>query len=287
MSIKKTMTARDIALTICFAALYAVFGFIAISPIIGLPGRAVTAAAITAPVVGIILGPYLGMLSTIFGGAIGFFAGIFSPPSFFSGIVASTMAGMLYQGRRSLGVFVYFSLLFLFAFYPFVGPVWLFPLSLWFQVAGLLILISPLQSMAVRDMRKPTSNAKLTLAFFVTCLTSTLAGQIAGSLVFEVLAWPVFVADVSVWRLNWIILSWLYPVERVTISLAATFVGVALFRVLKRTNLAYWSGPQGNEESEEFTTSSKSAHEYALFERHHHVCRPISAIVKIHGSISD
>jgi len=236
MSVNRRLAAKDMALTICFTALYVVFGFLSISPIIGLPGKTITAAAIMAPIMGIILGPYIGTLSTILGGTIGFFVGVFSPPSFVSGVIAALCAGMLYTGKRSLCVFTYFSFLFLFGFYPFVGPVWLYPPLMWFQIAGFLILISPLQSMALKNFNSG-NNSKLLFAFFVTSLTSTLAGQIAGSLTFELLSWPIFIADINAWKANWQIITFLYPPERTVITFSAALVGASLYKVLKSTNL--------------------------------------------------
>jgi len=236
MYISKKLKAGEIALTVCFTALYVVFGFLPISPIIGLPGKAITAAAIMAPIMGIILGPYLGMLSTILGGIIGFFAGSFSPPSFVSGVVAASCGGMLYTGKRSLCALTYFSLLFLFSFYPSVGPVWLYPPLMWFQIAGFLLLISPLQSSAIKSLAS-SNNSNNLQAFFITSLTSTLAGQIAGSLTFEVLPWPILLANVKAWEIYWQGLTVLYPVERIIIALISSFMGAALYKVLKSSNL--------------------------------------------------
>jgi len=98
-------------------------------------------------------------------------------------------------------------------------------------------------------MWKPKTSIRLSLAFFTTSLTSTLAGQIAGSLVFEILAWPVFIADVNVWRLNWQLIAWIYPVERIVIAAAATVIGVALFRVLKSTKLSPWLNLRSGQDS--------------------------------------
>jgi len=236
MSLRRKLAAKDLALTICFTALYVILGFLPISPIIGLPGKVITAAAIMAPIIGILLGPYIGTLSTILGGTIGFFLGSFSPPSFFSGVLAAFCAGMLYIGKRSACAFTYFSLLFIFGFYPFVGPVWLYPQLMWFQIVGFLILVSPLQSTAVKNLNS-NNNSKLLSAFFIASLTSTLAGQIAGSLTFEVLSWPIFMANLDVWRTNWQVITFLYPVERMIIALVASFIGTALYKVLKTANL--------------------------------------------------
>jgi len=184
------------------------------------------------------------MLSTILGGTIGFFAGSFSPPSFVSGVIAASCAGMLYAGKRSPCAFVYFSFLFLFGFYPFVGPVWLYPPLMWFQIAGFLILISPLQSTALKNLNSGNDSGHLQ-AFFITCLTSTLAGQIAGSLIFELLSWPIFLVDIKAWEMYWQGLTFLYPVERTIIALIASFFGAALYKVLKSTNLIQFLNPSG------------------------------------------
>jgi hypothetical protein len=232
------LKAQDVALTVSFTALYVVFCFLPISPIIGLPGKAVTAAAITAPLIGIILGMYLGTLSTILGGLIGFFVGYLSPSSLVSGVIAALCAAMLHEGKRGLCIFTYFSLLLLFGFYPFVGPVWLYLPLMWFQIAGFLILVSPIEFMATKSLNSG-NNSKVLPAFFVTSLTSTLAGQIAGSLTFEVLSWPIFMADLNAWRIVWEATTFLYPIERIIIALGAAFIGASLLRVLKLTNLTH------------------------------------------------
>jgi len=237
MQIGRKLTAKEIALLICFTALYTYFSFIPAFPIVGLPSKAITLAAITAPIIGIILGPYLSMLSTLLGGALAFSAGHFSPPSFVAGIVTAVFAGMLYENRRSISAFTYFSLLFFFGFYPFVGPVWLYPLFMWFQITGFLVLISPLQSLASKNMRNPNNNSKLFSAFFIIFLTSTLAGQIAGSLTFELISWPIFMASIDAWTATWQIVAWLYPIERIIIALIATFIGVFLYKILIQANL--------------------------------------------------
>jgi predicted membrane protein len=237
MQIGRKLTAKEIALLTSFTALYTYFSFIPAFPIIGLPSKAITIAAIAAPIIGIILGPYLGMLSTLLGGALAFSAGHFSPPSFVAGIVTAVFAGTLYKNKRSISAFTYFSLLFFFGFYPFVGPVWLYPLFMWFQMAGFLVLISPLQSTASKNMRNPNNSSKLFSAFFTVFLTSTLAGQIAGSLTFELISWPIFMANIYAWTATWQTVAWLYPIERVIIALIATFVGVFLYRILIHANL--------------------------------------------------
>ena len=237
MQKKRRLKARDVALLICFTALHTYFCFTPAFPIVGLAGGAITLAAVTAPIIGVILGPYLGMLATLLGGIVGlFFAPTFFPPSFASGIVTAVFAGMLCANRRSICAFMYFSLLFFFGLYPFVGPVWLYPPFMWFQIMGFLVLVSPLQSVASKNMWNFNSTSKFSSAFFIVFLISTLAGQIAGSLVFELISSPFF-TDVSFWTGLWQFLTWLYPLERIVIALSATVMGVFLCRILSYANL--------------------------------------------------
>jgi hypothetical protein len=225
------LNAKETALSVTFTALYAVFGFLKISPIIGLSGQAITAAAIIAPIIGILLGPYIGTLSTFLGGIIGFSLGSFSPPSLASGIFAALAAGLTHTSKRVVSIFIYLSLLLLLAFFPNVGAAWLFPLAMWFQIVGLIILISSLQSVATRYLNAG-KNSKLFYGLFVTSLTSTLVGQIAGTLTLEALTF-----DVSFWKTTWVIITPLYPAERIIIALAATLVGAPLIKALRRTNI--------------------------------------------------
>ena len=234
------LTTKEVALTICFAALYAVLSFLPLNQVIGLVGKAITAATIIAPIVGILLGSYLGMLSTGLGGIIAMYSNpIFPPASLAAGIIAALCAGLLYARKRILCALIYVSLMFLFGFYPVVGPVWLYPSFIWFQIVGFLILISPLQSIASKNFNSESS-LKLLFVFLVTSLTSTLAGQIAGSLTFELVYSSFF--DVETWASNWQLLTWVYPIERTIITLIATFIGVFLYKVLMSANLMPFSG---------------------------------------------
>ncbi|MEM2147813.1 MAG: hypothetical protein QXJ94_04335 [Candidatus Bathyarchaeia archaeon] len=231
------LSTLEIALTACFSALYAVFCLFPIFQIVGFAGRAITMAAVIAPVIGIVLGPHIGVLSTAIGGLVGLSFGHFSPISLTAGVVTAFFAGALRLGKRSLCAFTYFALLFTFGFYPFIGPLWLYPQLMWFQALGFIILISPLQSFAVKNLNNRTDNSKAFFGFFTTCLVSSLAGQIAGSLTSEVLTWPVFLADVNAWRGIWQLTVWLYPVERVIIAFAAALVSLALQKALRAVNL--------------------------------------------------
>jgi hypothetical protein len=238
MSINRKLVAKDLALIICFAALYVVLSFLPLSPVIGFFSKAIVAATILAPIIGIIMGPKLGAITAFLGGIIAIsISPYFTPLGLVAGVITSLFAGMLANGKHATSIFLYFSLLFLFGFYPFVGPVWLYPPLLWFHITGFIILISPLQSMALKTLSS-NDNSKLLFGFFIISLTSTLAGQIAGSLTSEILAWPIFMANVDSLKAIWQITTFLYPVERTIIAFGATFIGASLYRVLKSANLS-------------------------------------------------
>jgi len=235
----RKLNSQDVALTVCFTALYVVFSFMPLSQVIGLGGKSITAATILALIIGIIIGPYLGLLSSFCGGVLALFFNLsFSPPSLVAGIVASLFSGWLSNGNRGICVLTYFSLLFFFGFFPSVGPVWLYPPLMWFQIVGFLILISPVQSKTFQNLNS-RNNTKFAISLFIIFLVSTLASQIAGSLLFEVVSWPIFVIDTNAWKTIWKSLTFLYPVERLIIASVATLLGVPIYKILRNADLLW------------------------------------------------
>jgi len=236
--VAKTLTTRNIALIACFAPWYTIFTFWSLFPIIGAAGKFITAATIVAPVIGIVLGPYVGVASILTSGLIGLSIGPLSPPSFVAGAAAALMAGMLYKRKRATAAFAYLILLFAFAFYPTVGPVWLYLPVLWLQIIGFIILVSPLQSKAINIMRSINKNsAWLTLAYALTMFTSTLFSQIAGSLTFEMVFYPSLIPEIGAWKGIWQTTTLVYPIERAIITVAATTITIAITKTLKNTRL--------------------------------------------------
>lgn len=237
MQSRGRLTARSLALTTLFTALYTVLSFIPHFQVVGLSSKAITAAGIAAPIIGIVIGAYLGALSALLGGIIAlFFNPLFSLMGFAAGVVTALCAGLLYSRRRFACAFIYFSLLFMFGFYPLIGPVWLYPPLLWFQLVGFIILVSPIQSEALKNLNS-NSNGKAFLSFFITFLTATLAGQIAGSLIFELISWPL-TANLDVLKGVWQATTFLYPIERTFIAFGAALLGLPVHRILVSTGLS-------------------------------------------------
>ena len=233
------LSTKSMALTACFAALYVVLSLWNLFPVIGTEGKWINAAVVMAPLFGIILGPYFGVLAITIGGIAGSFfqiTGPFGPLSFVPHAAAAFCSGLLTIKRQKICIVTYAPFLFLFAFFPVVGPIWLWPAVVWLDMIGLIALASPLQSKAVDAVNEASSSLRLILGIATTCLTAVLFGHVVGNVLFEALYLQVN-SSVDFWRSTWQGLMFLYPIERGSIVLAATFVGTPLVKTLRMYEL--------------------------------------------------
>jgi hypothetical protein len=191
---------------------------------VGAIGKYITVATIAAPVIGMILDIHQSVPAVTLGGTVGFFLGSFNLPRFVSGVASTFFAALLQKKGRLLAVVIYSILLLVFAFYPAVGPGWVCPLFLWLQVIGLIVLFSPLRPKPIENPVDTEGFQKLTFKVGVTCFVATLFGHITWCLTFEALYLPT--------RTLWQTLTWVYPIERVLITVVATLVGTALIKVI-------------------------------------------------------
>lgn len=213
-----------------FASLYAVLSSFSLSPVIGAAGSSIKMATIIAPLIGLMLGPYLGTLAASVGGFIGWSltqSGPFSFLSFVPGAATALCSGLLYLRKGLTSIVLYLVLFLALALYPTIGPAWLFPYFLWFQLIGLIVLVSPLRSKAADFTQKQNRLPELCLGLGVISFTATLFGQIVGSLMFEMMYGPTI--HTEVWQLATIT----YPIERTVFTLLATAIGVPLIKALR------------------------------------------------------
>jgi len=220
--------AKNVALVCCFASLYTVFSLWSLFPVIGAMGKFITIAAVVSPLMGIILGPGLGSVTVTLGGILGAsFAqtGPFGPLSFVPGVAAAFCSGLLYQGERRASAILYSVLLLAFAFYPRTGPAWLYPYFVWLQLAGLVLLMSPLQSKAREFTRNQSNSLELSFGVGLISFTATLFSHIVGCIMFELVYWPT--------SHHWQLLTIVYPIERTIITIMAVLIGAPLIRTLK------------------------------------------------------
>jgi uncharacterized membrane protein len=230
------LSSKDIALAAVFASLHTVFSSWNLFPLVGAPGRFIQLGTLMAPVIGVILGPWLTLLSLTIGGTIGFFVfqtGPFGPFSFLPQVAAGYSAGLLSTRRRWVCALLYLGLLLVLAFYPPVGPAWLWPPFLWVHMVAALLMCSPLQPKMESFLRQPENAVKLASGLGVTLFLATLFGHAVGTIMFEVVYWPSFISEMGAWKANWQLLMWLYPVERGLIVLLGTLVGTGLLKALR------------------------------------------------------
>ena len=226
---------RNLALVCVFAPLCTIFSFWSLFPIIGAIGTSIKVTAVIAPLIGIVLGPYMGAFAVALGGFIGASiaqTGPFGPLSFIPWVATAFCSGLLFSHKWRLTAILYSMVLLMFTFYPTVGPAWLHPYFIWFQLVGLPVLISPLQSKAV-TLSQQTNARELIFGVAVTSFISALFGQIVGSMMFEIMYWPMLIPELNSWVSLWQALTFLYPVERVIITVIVVFIGVPLIRALR------------------------------------------------------
>ena len=227
---------KDLALVCCFAPLYTLFSFWPLAPIIGVVGKSITMAAVMAPLVGVLLGPYLGAATAGLGGIVGASlaqGGAFNPISFLPGTAAAFCAGLLYNRKARACILLYAVFLLALVLYPPIGPIWLFPYFAWFQFAGLFILVSPLRSRAIDFAKNQQRTTRLILGISVICFIATMFAHVVGCLVFEITGWPLVFPQLDFWQSTWRVLTVVYPVERIVITALATLIGVPLIKTFQ------------------------------------------------------
>jgi len=227
---------KDLALVCSFASLYAVLWFGPLFPVIGAQGKFFPLATVIAPLIGLILGPYVGTAAASIGGFVGWSITQSGPLFFLSfvpGAAAAFCSGLLHNRKWMPSAILYVVLFLVLALYPTVGPWWLFPYFLWFHLIGLVVLVSPLRSKAVSHSHRRTSFLDLSLGVGVISFIAILFGHIAGGILFQIIYFPTFQPQVDYWRNLWQALTLLYPLERTLMTLLALVIGVPLIKALR------------------------------------------------------
>jgi hypothetical protein len=238
---KGKLPVKKIAVIAVFAPLYALFNVWPFFPVIGASGKFITLAVVMAPLIGIFLGARLGTLTVIIGGIVGLSlgqtSGPFGPISFVPHATSALFSGMLCNSKRITCSIAYTILLTIFALYPMIGPAWSHPFFLWMHLIGLVILLSPIQVKAFKHVHNYAESTKLVFAIGTICLTSTLFSSIVGNIMFEVIYWPTLIPILDEWKTMWLLLAWVYPIERTIIAITAALIGTALLKIFKASNL--------------------------------------------------
>jgi hypothetical protein len=203
--------------------------------VIGLVGKTFTVAVIIAPLLGLIIGPHRGALAACIGGFVAWSItqfGALLQFSFVPGAATAFCAGYLYNGKFKTFAAIYFFSFLALAFYPIIGPMWLYPLFVWFQLLGLLVLLFQARLRPSEALGQNSRMQALTLSVGLISFVATLFGHIVGGLIYDAIYFPVY-PSVDYWRGLWQVLVFVYPIERTIVVFVSVLIGVPLIKALK------------------------------------------------------
>ncbi|MGD0072374.1 MAG: ECF transporter S component [Candidatus Bathyarchaeia archaeon] len=223
-----------------FTALYIALRFIPYSIIIGTSGGTLNLSDFLVPIIGILLGPYLGGLSVV----IGNFAAIgMGKPMMFYGLdflpdlMAVLATGFLTQQKRSrwaVVVALNAALLAIFLVNPLTSVfVFSFPFA-WLHIVAFVVLLTPLSFMAAKWIYA-INYRKVAAGIAVLSFIGVMMQHLAGSILFEVvLGQLVNLFPANTYPTTWSIVFFLYPVERTFLVISAVLVGTPLIYLFSK-----------------------------------------------------
>ena len=229
----------SLALISFFAVLYTVFRLIPTFPMIGATGT-FSASDVVSPLYGLLLGPYIGGASIILGTFLSIVFGrppIFLGLDFLPALVGAVALGLLVRRRFHL-VSLFYSIIILFFL---VNPLTLisvnFPYGMvipfnWLHFIAFIILISPLSRKALNWITADSSKY-LPQGLLILCFIGTMMQHLTGAILFENI-FGFLLAEIPAdgWPAIWTTIFYLYPIERIMITVIATIIGSALFTTL-------------------------------------------------------
>lgn len=232
---------KRLALLSLFAVLYTVLRLVPTFPMVGVQGSTFSASDTLAPLYGILLGPYIGGGSIILGT---FIAIVFGKPVTFLGLdflpaaVGAVSLGLLVQRRFYPVIAIFLVLLGLFLANPLTLRFVSLPNGLpvpfnWLHIVAIAVLISPLSRRAVNWITTPSSK-RLALGLAILCFIGTMMQHLTGGLLFEsVLGLLLNTIKTNAWPTVWTTVFYVYPFERLIITIVATLIGSALITTLR------------------------------------------------------
>ncbi len=236
----KSQRTKKIALLTIFTALYIVLRFIPFSMIIGPSGGYLSLSDFLAPIIGIILGPYLGGASVVIGNLSAIALGrnmMFFGLDFLPDLMAVVATGFLTQQKRSswaIVVGINAALLAIFMLNPLTTNfVYSIPFA-WLHIVAFILLLTPLSLLAAKWIY--TMNAKkVTAGIIILVLIGVMMQHLAGNILYEVILNQVTGAvQATSYPPMWTAVFFVYPIERSILILAAVLVGTPLLFLLTR-----------------------------------------------------
>lgn len=237
---------RQLATVGLFSAIYAVFRYLPTFPMYGLSGTSFRAGDFLAPLLGMLLGPWLAIPCIIIGTIINY---SITPPiflglDFLPATVSALVAGLVSTGRTKYAIGVYTGLLALFLVLP-LSTFWIaipggykVPFT-WLHILAFVGLISPLGFRAYR-WSKASAGYTFVLGVIITVLSATMAQHLTGGILQELIIFPIAKHKITTpaeAAVFWSFIFYVYPIERTIITAVTTFFGVAALRAVKTSGL--------------------------------------------------
>ena len=237
---------RQLATIGLFSAVYAVFRYLPTFPMYGLSGTSFRAGDFLAPLLGMILGPWLAIPCIFIGTTINY---AITPPiflglDFLPATVAALVAGLISTGRAKYAIGVYAGLLALFLVLP-LSTFWItipggyqVPFA-WLHIVAFIALISPLGLKAYGWSKAPAGST-FVLGVLITVLSATMAQHLTGGILTELIRFPIFTSPITTptaAAFYWKFIFGVYPIERIIITAITTFFGVAALRAIKSSGM--------------------------------------------------
>lgn len=200
-------------------------------PIIGLSGaKPISIAEAYALAAGYLFGWEIGFVSIFVGGLISSYI-VFSPPFYILNFLPASISALLtglFKENKVKPLLLYTLLLIMYLLYPYVGVLWLYPLNIWFHIliASIYLIVYFRYGERVIDHN---------LGLFLIILLSTLAAQLTGSILFEILYYPTI--NVEGFKGIWMLTTLIYPVERILLAIGGYILVIGLKKVFEKYDI--------------------------------------------------
>ena len=241
---------KRVALMAAFTAVYAGLRYVPTFPMYGLSGSAFRASDFFAPILGMLLGPWLAIPCIIIGTVINY---AWAPPiflglDFLPACVAAIIAGLMTSGRRRYSILLYAVILGSFLVLP-LSTFWItlpggyqVPYA-WLHILVLGLLVLSLGPKSFKWTAFSTGGIPLR-AVLLTILSATLAQHLIGGMLYQLILFPIHhITTPAKASLFWSFIFYLYPTERIFITIVSGLVAFSLFKAIKVEGLERILGP--------------------------------------------
>lgn len=232
--LRVTRRSRLVAGAAVFAVVYAILGLFPVSAYIGV-NSFLTFREVLSPLAGMIFGPLTGGLSMVVGNFVDFAFGkpvAFDFLDFVPDLASAVLAGLVFTGRRKAALLFPLALLLWYSLDPLsLDVVYVAGTAVpfyWMHIVSVAVLGVAL--LLESRGRLPRLNPAFVAS---TVFASTMAGHLAGSIMFENVLGRLNGLSQAVTE-SWSLIFYAYPAERVLFTVLGTAVAVPVLRALSR-----------------------------------------------------